>query len=193
MAKKKISSLSDVKKYANAVSADSVLNDMINTLALHGERIIKLAYETKTFKDRTFNLRDSYVSAVFYNGRLQKGTVSFVGDPKSETPVEYEPYASGDTEFRTGREEAELFLSKFSFSSGRPGGLVLVVAAVMFYSGMVEGRDYYVISQITDELEELAANGFNTLKYKAHIDEEYIDEPSVYREGGSGRMHIINP
>lgn len=197
MAKKKmhINSLRNLVQYRNMIPDPDLLEqDMIMSLADIGETIIKMAYATKTFTDRTYNLRDSYVSAVFKNGRLQKGTKRYVGEPKSGTALEYDELSTGDPEMATGREEADKFISKWTFSSGRPGGITLVVAAAMFYSGILESDryGYLVISHIQDELEALARNGYTTMKYKAHIDSGYITEPSIFREGGKGRMEIIN-
>lgn len=197
MAKRKIhiNSLRNLVQYRNMIPDPNLLEqDMIMSLADIGEKIIKMAYVTKTFTDRTFNLRDSYVSAVFNKGRLVEGTKRHVGEPKSETALEYDDLATGDPEMTTGREEADKFIAKWSFSSGRPSGITLVVAAAMFYSGILESDryKYLVISHIQDELDALARNGYTTMKYKAHIDSGYITEPSIFREGGKGRMEIIN-
>lgn len=193
--KKYINSLRNLDQFRNLIPDPNLLEqDMIMSLANIGGRIIKLAYLSRTFTDRTFNLRDSYVSAVFKNGRLVEGTKHYVGEPKSKTSLEYDDLSTGDPEMTTGREEADKFISKWSFSSGRPGGITLVVAATMFYSGILESDryGYLVISHIQDELEALARNGYTTMKYKAHIDSGYITEPSIFREGGKGRMEIIN-
>lgn len=197
MAKRKIhiNSLRNLVQYRNMIPDPKLLEqDMIMSLADIGEDIIKMAYATKTFTDRTFNLRDSYVSAVFNKGRLVKGTKRYVGEPKSKVALEYDDFATGDPEMGTGREEADKFIAKWGFSSGRPGGITLVVAATMFYSGILESDryGYLVISHIQDELDALARNGYTTMKYKAHIDSGYITEPSIFREGGKGRMEIIN-
>lgn len=176
----------------NKVSPEKLEQDIIQSLSEYGKRLVKLAYLSSTFKDRTYNLHDSYVCAVFNKGRLVKGAVHYAGPAKSGTSLEYDMTASGDPEQKTGREEAALFLSKWSFAPGRPQGITLVIAATMFYSGILESRGYAVISQITDELEVLSRLGIDTMKYKAHIDEEFISEPSIFREGGMGRMEIVN-
>lgn len=199
MAKRRISinSLRNLRQYRDMFKIpdpEQFEMDAIMTLADIGEKIIKMAYSTKTYKDRTFNLRDSYVSAVFKNGRMVPNTNRYVGDPKSTIALEYDLLASGDPEMTTGREEADKFLAKWGFAAGRGGGLVLVVAAAMFYSGILESDkyNYLVISHIDKELQELSARGFTTMKYKAHIDGKYIKQPSIFRESGQGRMQVIN-
>ena len=195
--KRSINSLRSLGAYKKLIPPPDLLEeDMIESLANIGGKIINLAYRSSTFRDRTYNLRDSYVSAVFKNGHFVKGTDRYVTGEKIGSPsnisLEYDYLASGDPEMATGREEAKKFIAKWGFSRGRPGGIVLVVAATMFYSGIVEAHKYWVISHINDELEALAKNGYTTMKYKAHIDAGWIEEPSIYREGGTGRMEIIN-
>lgn len=195
MAKRKmhINSLRNLKSFKNMIKVDELREDTIQTLANLGGRIIKMAYASRGFTNRTGNLHDSYVSAVFKNGAYVKGTARYL-DPTMSDGIarEYDSWASGDPEMRTGREEADNFIAKWGFSKGRSKGITLVVAASMFYSGIVESRGYSVISHITAEMNSLVSHGFNTAIYKAHIDPAYISAPSILREGGMGRMQIIN-
>ena len=58
------------------------LNAMIKELTMYGEMVIKEAFETANFnKHRTQNLRDSYASAVFYEGKMVNGTMRTLGSP----------------------------------------------------------------------------------------------------------------
>lgn len=202
--KLKIKSLAQIKslrqyKTKNFIKPEELEKDIIASLTKIGERLIQEAYLSKSYQNRTGNLHDSYVSGVFKNGVLVKGSDRYLSDLVDtngnvhRTPsVEIGDTMSGDTEYTSGREEAKRFLAKWPFSQGRPSGIVLVIAAAMYYSGILESREFRVISHIRGDLEELARHGITTMKYNAHIDESYIDEPSIIREGGSGRMGVIN-
>ena len=187
-----INSLRNLVQYRNAIRPDLVEDDLINALAREGQRIINLAYLSRGFKDRTYNLHDSYVSAVFKNGVWLKNTTRYVGEEKAEFALEYGELASGDPEMGTGRDEANKFLAKLQFSPGRPNSIALVIGAAMFYSGIVESRGYSVLANVETDLEELSKRGLKGVKYLAHIDLDYASPPAIYREGGTGRMEIIN-
>lgn len=202
MAKRKmhINSLRNLNGFKDMVqkSIPKLREDTINTLADLGGKIIKMAYLSSTYQDQTGNLHDSYVSAVFKNGAYVKNTARYL-DPTMSNGIarEYDSWASGDPEMRTGREEADNFIAKWGFSKGRTSGITLVVAAAMFYSGILEEgkkfrQKYKVITHVTAELDSIMAQGFTTIKYRAHIDPKYISEPAILREGGMGRMQIIN-
>lgn len=189
-----INSLRNLVQYREkfVIRPDIVEQELIESLAREGERIIRLAYASRGFKDRTYNLRDSYVSAVFKNGVWLKSTTRYVGEPKSNIALEYGEMASGDPEMGNGRDEADKFLAKLQFSGGRPSGIALIVGAAMFYSGIVESRGYSVLANIQTDLETLARKGVQGVKYLAHIDLDYASPPSIYREDGVGKMEIIN-
>lgn len=202
--KRVIKSLAQIKnlwqyRTENFIKPEELEKDIIGSLTKIGERLIQEAYLSASFQNRTGNLHDSYVSAVFKGGQLVKGTDRYLGQlfktdgtPHRTPSIEYDEYSSGENEYATGREEAKKFLAKWAFAKGRPNSICLVVAATMFYSGILESRGFRVISHIQGDLDELARQGITTMKYKAHIDESYIDEPSIFREGGTGRMEVIN-
>lgn len=188
-----INSMKALIEFAKDFDAKALEQWIINSLAEEGGRIIKEAYESKGFKDRTGNLHDSYVSAVFVKGRLQKDTIRYVGAEMSTTYREYaNSTVGGEVEATRGREEADKFLAKYQFAKGRQGGIVLVIAAAMFYSTIVERRGYQVLSQVQWELDRIANRGYNVTKYNTHIKPEYIDSHTIYREEGTGSMKIIN-
>lgn len=180
-------------EFAKNFDAKALEKWIINSLAEEGGRIIKEAYESRGFKNRTGNLHDSYVSAVFVKGRLQKDTIRYVGAEMSSTYREYaNSTVGGDVEATKGREEADKFLAKYQFAKERQGGIVLVIAAAMFYSTIVERRGYQVLSQVQWELDRIASRGYNVTKYNTHIKPEYIDAHTIYREEGKGSMSVIN-
>lgn len=193
-----INSLRKLQQYKNFIKPKELEKDLIVSLTKYGERIIQMAYKSSTFKDRTGNLHDSYVSAVFVNGNLQSGTIRWAWPQMSGTAREYSDSinASGDPEQRTGREEAMKLLSKFGFTKGRSGGVTLVIAAAMFYAGILEDgvgamrRKYLVLSQVQPEMETLAQLGIPLDGAKANIPSHYVQSPRTYREGGMGRMQV---
>lgn len=190
---KNLNSLRNLKQFAGEFNADRLAMQIVKSLALEGKRIIDDAYETKTFKDRTGNLRDSYVSAVFYKGMLVKDSVHFVGDEVAISDT-YRTYkdseVGGEEEGTKGRQEAQKFLGKLQFSL-RPSGITLIIAAAMFYSSLVEGRGFRVISHVSYELDEIKRRGYNVDLFNTAISEDYITTRTIYREGGVGRMQIF--
>lgn len=188
-----INSMKALTEFARNFDAKALEKWIINSLAEEGGRIIKEAYESRGFKNRTGNLHDSYVSAVFVKGRLQKDTIRYVGTEMSSTYREYtNSTVGGEVEATRGREEADKFLAKYQFTKGRQDGIVLVVAAAMFYSTIVERRGYQVLSQVQWELDRISSRGYNVAKYNTHIKPEYIDAHTIYREEGMGSMSVRN-
>ena len=47
-----------------------LIRRLIDELAEDGRKAIQTAYENRDFTNRTYNLHDSYGSAVYYNGVL---------------------------------------------------------------------------------------------------------------------------
>lgn len=186
-------SMKNLMEFAKNFDGKALEKWIIKSLADEGGRIIEEAYKTRGFTNRTGNLHDSYVSAVFLNGRLQKDTIRYVGSEMSSTYREYpNSIVGGEVEAKKGREEANKFLAEYQFSKGRQGGVVLVIAATMFYSNIVESRGYRVLSQVQWELDRIANRGYNVTKYNTHIKPQYIDTHTIYREGGKGSMEVIN-
>lgn len=174
---------------AGYFNAEKLEEWIVKSLADEGERIITKAYNERGFTNRTGNLHDSYVSAVFYKGQLQGenskfgNTMRFVGDEMSSTTREYQ-------KSEVGREEAKKFLQRMQFGH-QPKGITLVVAAAMFYSNIVEKRGYRVLSSVSADLERLKSGGYSIRQYQTHIKPEYITTHTIYREGGQGSMQIF--
>jgi hypothetical protein len=197
MALKPFNSMKNLVHNAGYFNAEKLEEWIVKSLADEGERIIKKAYDEKGFTNRTGNLHDSYVSAVFYKGRLQGenskfgNTIRFVGDEMSSTSRKYpNSEVGGETEATKGREEAKKFLQRMQFGH-QPKGITLVVAAAMFYSNIVEELGYRVLSSVSADLEKLKSGGYNIRQYQTHIKPEYITTHTIYREGGKGSMKIF--
>lgn len=191
MAKKLIRTLAELKAFANKFNSVDVEQAVIDQLTNEGQRIIYEAYQTSTFRNRSYNLHDSYVSAVFYKGRLLSNTIRYVGPESSKWKREYSnSMVGGEYEAKSGREEAQKFLQRVQFGK-QPKGLTLIVAAAMFYSSILEGRGYRVLSHVDYQLSELKRGGLNVQKYRAHIKPEYIETNTIYRENGNGAMKLL--
>ena len=72
-----------------ATSGGVLIKALISQLADDGEKAIREAYEGREFTNRTYNLHDSYGSAVYYNGTLVKGSIRYVGAEMAEEDERY--------------------------------------------------------------------------------------------------------
>lgn len=154
---------------------DRFLNQLIDELTSEGYTAILQAYYTRDFTNRTYNLHDSYGSAVYYNGRLIKKSIRYVGAEKYSTGIytgwewmnsrsvpnfRGVRYMKGDQIDMTGREEVMDFFSQYTPPKK---GLQLVVIAAMWYANVLEKgggnlrRKYRVISGARTIMDELAA------------------------------------
>ena len=135
---------------------DKYVSAYASALADEGEKLIKKAYLTATFKkDKTQNLHDSYGSAVYYNGRYVDGTKRVLSPRAVER--KYNTY-TGKEEY--GQEEIHKYLDSYK---SKFKGFELIVVAAMFYGMFLEkgsGRlrkKYRVISGINSSFEDLSA------------------------------------
>lgn len=109
---------------------DRYLQAMIKEFTDYGEVVLNYAYETRDFKNRTFNLRDSYASAVFYNGQMVNGTMRTLGTPMATEGKKFKG------RILHGRNEASDYLrNRYKPTSM---GLSLVVVAAMPYGEILE-------------------------------------------------------
>lgn len=131
-----------------------LVQNLINELTLDGERAIRYAYEQKGFKNRFFNLYDSFGSAVYYKGRLLKETVRYLNP--YESSLRPKMYWTQSSTYRTkdwrgteiqkgedlemrGRDEIMDFFVEYKPKNLNVGsGLQLVVAAAMYYATYLE-------------------------------------------------------
>jgi hypothetical protein len=145
--------------------------EFVKYLTEVGERAIKRAYNSKEYKNRTYNLRDSYASAVYVNGVLYRDTIRYVGEEMSTIDQAINAVYSGRGHGETfpdrrgerhrfgdqvtiwGREEVDRFLADYK---PERRGIELVVVAAMWYASILEkgtiGRKYRVISGAIDTL-----------------------------------------
>lgn len=164
-----INSLKNLINYAKMFDAKTITYNVVQTIADEGEKIIKKAYESRDWKNRTYNLRDSYVSAVFVNGRLQEDSIRFVGPEMSHRPRNYGEDSQGDSFAVKGRSEAINFMRSYAARHTGEKGVRLVVAAAMFYSSILAMRGYRVLSEFDADLSKIIGKDIkvNTSRYLA--------------------------
>lgn len=185
---------------------DKILAQYIKQLADEGERIILDAYNRKGFNNRTYNLHDSYGSAVYRNGVLLRHTIRFVGQPMENYNEKNERKSMGsysgertralrgsswsqhkafggaerleqdDELILHGRDEVNAFFSNYKPKS--KDGLELVLIAAMYYAGMVE-RKYQVISNAVTGLQRIARSFGKDSKVEGYKMEVWRNEGAI--------------
>ena len=162
---------------AKNLSKNRYVRQLVDELAEWGHKAIIRAYNKKDWHNRTYNLHDSYASAVYVDGKLQQRTIRFVGEEMSSfvhaTGRDYsvsrhdflDPDRKGyrwgneDEILTNGRDEAIAFLRQYVPNTS---GVQLVVIAAMFYADILERgggnlkRKYHVIADANSTLEQLA-------------------------------------
>lgn len=161
-----------VYNFAKRWSSEAIIRNLVKTLADDGEMVIRRAYESGTWHNRLNNLWDSFVSAVFIDGKLQNGegkehgtynTIRYANDtPQSTRGRDYGRVSdyTGDI-YVTGREEAANFLASYEQRHRFEKGIRLVVAVTMFYATFLERKEYQVISQVDYQLMKLRNKKYN--------------------------------
>ena len=138
-----------------ATSGGVLIKALISQLADDVEKAIREAYEGREFTNRTYNLHDSYGSAVYYNCTLVKSSIRYVGAEMAEEDERY------------GRNEVNDFFSNYRPKNRK--GIDLVIVAAMFYADILEEgkgklkRKYKVISEGEDYMREVASRFNGTL------------------------------
>ena len=164
-----LNSLRNLKNFAKFFNPNNIKDGAIMALADKGEEIIRTAYWLRDWDNRTYNLYNSFVSAVFVDGKLDRRTVRFLEEePRNpdDPTITTTRIVNGAT-IDNGRDEAWNFLDSYEKGQKRgKGSVVLVIAAAMFYSGILESRGYQVLSNIVADLDELSRDG---LKVKAKL------------------------
>ena len=138
-----------------ATSGGVLIKALISQLADDGEKAIREAYEGREFTNRTYNLHDSYGSAVYYNGALVKSSIRYVGAEMAEEDERY------------GRNEVNDFFANYRTKNRK--GIDLVIVAAMFYADILEEgkgrlkRKYKVIAEGEDYMKNVATHFRGTL------------------------------
>ena len=128
------------------------INKFVDMLADEGGKLILQAVNSRDYTHRTYNLHDSYGSAVYLNGKLVEKSVMLLGSKATKA----KSYKGSKLK---GSEE----IMKYFRSYKPKSEIELVVAAAMPYGVVLEkGSDglkhkYKVISGINTEVGNLAA------------------------------------
>lgn len=188
---------------------DAFTRDLVNALATLGWKASIDAYKKKSFTNRTFNLHDSYGSAVYVNGVLQDRTIRYMGGQmshrygtsqqalkrkrkKSSLGPRYYRYG------KSGREVLDVFFHGNQWYGGHKfgkKGIVLVVVAAMWYADMLEKKGYKVITDVAnayilqhiDEVITPICKKYGVPKKLvkssviARADEDYFDDGHPYK------------
>lgn len=128
------------------------INKIVDMLSNEGGKLILQAVNSRDYTHRTYNLHDSYGSAVYLNGKLVEKSVMLLGSKATKA----KSYKGSKLK---GSEE----IMKYFRSYKPKSELELVVAAAMPYGVVLEKgggglrRKYKVISGINTEVGNLAA------------------------------------
>lgn len=108
----------------NLTMLDEIMYESMSKIGMIG---VETAVDMHGFKNRTFNLQDSYGYAVYNNGQM-------VGSPMMAQRKALSPKEFGGIEY-SGREEGENLLEGFQAPTQ---GWTVVVVAGMVYASFVE-------------------------------------------------------
>ena len=128
------------------------INKFVDMLSTEGGKLILQAVNSRDYTHRTYNLHDSYGSAVYLNGKLVEKSVMLLGSKATKA----KSYKGSKL---NGSEE----IMKYFRSYKPKSAIELVVAAAMPYGVVLEKgggglrHKYKVISGINTEVGNLAA------------------------------------
>jgi hypothetical protein len=142
---------------------DAFTKDSVKALSTLGYRAMMDAYAKRGFQHRTRNLHDSYGSAVYVDGVLIEDSIRYVGgilsrkvDPKTK---------------KTGRETLDDYFRSHRFGATNHEIVVIVVAA-MYYAGILESQNRYVITPARDYIDANWENAMASVFTKYGIKEK---------------------
>lgn len=147
-----VSALSEVRQGMLSAFSERHTRKLVEYAPL----ILKNAYNRRNFSNKTWNLADSYVWAVYYRGEVKGSGYLWNGRAASADSVLHE-YSATKRVPVNGRKLAEEFVA--SYVSTFQGGWEMVWAAVAPYArilqnGWVSGgrkHQFDVVSSIVDE------------------------------------------
>ena len=151
------------KTFYNNIMKNVVREQTARLIAYAKEELYEMIV-SRTFKSRTFNLADSYVYAVYYDGKEQAH--GYVGAKMANKQAIYIDKRNPSKEILVdGRKEATKFLTKFKSALPTTNGWVVVWAACTPYAkeldpaaGSSKKNRFFVISQRYDHI----ANTFSS-------------------------------
>ena len=141
------------------MAAKGLIVNLLDKLEEEGKTILAECEKEREYTHRTYNLHDSYGSAVYYNGVLQEDSIYYI-TPSAEKSKRWRG------RWIRGHDELIDFLHEYN---ARKKGLDLVIVAAMPYASYLEDgagklkRKYRVISGAWSQMQSLQS------KYKGAI------------------------
>lgn len=130
---------------------DKATKALVEALTTIGWEVALEAYRRKTYTNRTYNLHDSYGSAVYLDGKLIPDSIKYI-ERAYATNVSRAGHnlinKSGDRKGKpmSGRESLKRFFEQ-AWVVRNKDRITLVVAASMWYGEMVESKGYVVLDE----------------------------------------------
>lgn len=130
-----------------SVIKDKATKALVEALTTIGWQVAMEAYRKKTYTNRTFNLHDSYGSAVFVNGVIVPDSKKYVNRSRSKRKNTHghRDYDNRYAEGVDGRRALDDFFASVKVS--KKNKITLVVAAAMWYGEIVESKGYVVFDE----------------------------------------------
>lgn len=164
---KKLSQLANLKNFSKFFNANTITDNVAKSLAKEGQRIIRRGYLSRKWKNRTYNLYNSYVAGVIANGKIR--SIMYLGpehapDQKYNTGGRYgKKFHStsrkiGYNDAERGRREANNFIMSYA-KQHKSKKVTLVIGVAMFYAGILERKGYHVLLGVGAELQNTKAKG----------------------------------
>lgn len=127
---------------------DEIVRDIVQALTTIGYKVALEAYrnarhptEGKAYTHSTYNLHDSYGSAVYVEGRLVEDSIRYVNRARSKGTRRH---GHNIPNARTGREALMRFF-KTAWIVRKRDYLTVVIAAPMWYASIVEDKGFVVL------------------------------------------------
>lgn len=122
---------------------DKATKAVVEALTTIGWQVALEAYRRRTYTNRTYNLHDSYGSAVFVNGVIVPDSIKYIERAMSKRQDTHGHAIHGA---KTGREALHRFL-KQPWIVRKKDRITLVIAAAMWYGDILESKGYVVLDE----------------------------------------------
>lgn len=167
--------LANLRNFSHMFSLDKITQPIVQALLKDGRRIIMEAYKSRRWKNRTGNLRDSYVAAVVSKGRVLGWT--YVDQDHADYDERDVISDTHNITTESGRKEAINFVLSYAKQHSKADKIILVVGVAMFYAGILESQGYRVLTNIDVNLQEIAEHGVVLTDFKVG---------NIFRDFGEG-------
>ena len=132
-----------ILRYSELIK-DKATKALVGALTTIGWQVAMEAYRRKTYTNRTYNLHDSYGSAVYVDGKLVPDSIKYVNRARSKKA---DRHGHAITGAKTGREALKRFFDQ-AWVVRKKDRVTLVVAAAMWYGDIVESKGYVVLDEM---------------------------------------------